>query len=175
MVYLARPSVSLSESLSPSRRRWPRPSCSRPYACRWLEDFLGCLVRVSGSLSSLWAAIADRSHASRRASSASLRALSCARLSHLYLYGHKLATVDLLNLRHGAIFSPPVPLTRPRSAYTDPELTWMAAPTPCDILRHSSSSYDGIYRTKMKLFLLGPRWTTLDHLRSCWTTFEHLG
>ena len=131
---------SLRVSLSPSRRRWPRPSCDRPYPFQRLEDLLGRLVRASGSLSSLRAAIADRSHASRRTSSASLRPLSCARLSHSYLYGHKLATVDLLNLRHGAILSPLMPLTRPRSAYTDPELTWMAAPTLCDIPRHSSPS-----------------------------------
>ena len=66
MVYRApRPSISLSESLSPSRRRWPRPSCGRPYASRLVEDLLGRLVRASSTLSSLWAAIADRSHASR--------------------------------------------------------------------------------------------------------------
>ena len=52
----------LSECLSPSRRRWPRPSCDRPYTSRRLEDLLCRLVCASGSLSSLWAAIADDSH-----------------------------------------------------------------------------------------------------------------
>ena len=67
---------SLRVSLSPSRRRWPRPSCDRSYTSQRLEDLLGRLVRASSTLSSLWAAIADGSHASRRASSASLRPLS---------------------------------------------------------------------------------------------------
>ena len=49
----ARSSISLSESLSPSRRRWPRPSCDCLYASRLVEDLLDRLqvVRVSGSLS----------------------------------------------------------------------------------------------------------------------------
>ena len=48
-------------------------------------------------------------------------------------------------------------------------------PVVLSLIGRLTDYYDGIYRTKMKLFLLGPRWTTLDHLRSCWTTFEHLG
>ena len=111
-------SHSLSLSLSPTLAS----TLVRP-PVRVFEDLRGRLVRVSGSLSSLWAAIADRSHASRRTSSASLRPLSCARLSHPYLYGHKLATVDLLTLRHGAIFSPPVPPACPDSAYIHPGFT----------------------------------------------------
>ena len=77
----------LSQCLSPSRRRWPRPSCDRPYTSRRLEDLaLSSRARV---LLSLWAAIADGSHASRRASSASLRPLSCARLTRSYKYGYR--------------------------------------------------------------------------------------
>ena len=56
--------LSLSLSLT-SRRRWPQTSCDCIDASRLLEDLLCRLVRASGSLSSLWAAIADRSHASR--------------------------------------------------------------------------------------------------------------
>ena len=117
----ARSSISLSECLSPSRRRLPRPSCDRPYTSRRLEDL--ALLSRALVLLSLWAAIADGSPASRRPSSASLRPLSCARLSYPYLYGHKLATVDFLTLRHGAIFSPPVPPACPDSAYIHPGFT----------------------------------------------------
>ena len=53
-------SHSLSLSLSPTLAS----TLVRP-PVRVFEDLRGRLVRVSGSLSSLWAAIADRSHASR--------------------------------------------------------------------------------------------------------------
>ena len=141
----ARSSISLSESLSPSRRRWPRPSCDCLYASRLVEDLLDRLqvVRVSGSLSSLrGAAIADRSPASRpvlfcKSPGPLLHTLLRSALSREH-DGHRMPSLSAPPRNMLSPSAPDMPPAPHIPTWNSPRL--MAAPSLCDIFSVSFSS-----------------------------------